>query len=95
MLALRRTVQERLSWRFVTSGSFFQRASGLLDTAVTQAGAAYRLDLLTQETARSIRPAEVVVCLHDRVLHTQASVLHDQGIPVRPLGSGRRPRQPG
>jgi hypothetical protein len=72
-------VQERLSWRFVTSASFFQRASGLLDTAVTQAGAAYRLDMLTQETARSIRPTEVVVCLHDRLMHTHASVLHEQG----------------
>lgn len=79
VLALRRTVQERLSWRFVTSASFFQRASGLLDTAVAQTGVAYRIDLLTRETARSIRPTEAVVCLHDRVLHAHASVLHEQG----------------
>ena len=79
ILALRRTIQAGLSWRFVTSEHFFKRTSGMLDAAVVQGSLAYRLDLLTHETANSIRPTEVVICLHDQTIHTHASVLHEQG----------------
>jgi ATP-dependent DNA helicase RecQ len=80
VLALRRTMHSGLTWRFVTSKQFFERANGLLDAAVVQGSLAYRLDLLTHETARSIRPADVVICLHDKNIHSHASVLHEQGV---------------
>ena len=79
VMALRRTMQERLSWRFVTGESFHTRAKVLLELAVAHGDIAYRLDLLTGETARSARPNEVVVCLHDRIIHPQAVLLHARG----------------
>ena len=79
VMALRRTMQERLSWRFVTGEQFQGRAKVLLELAVAHSDVAYRLDVLTGETARSAHPDEVVVCLHDRVLHPQAALLHARG----------------
>ena len=80
ILALRRTLRANLSRRLVASEHFFKRASAMLDAAVVQDSLAYRLDLLTHETARSVRPEELVICLHDQVIHPNASILHDHGL---------------
>jgi ATP-dependent DNA helicase RecQ len=79
VMALRRVMQERLSWRFIVGDNFHSRARFLLELAVAQGDVAYRLDVLMQETVMSIRPNEVVVCLHDRVIHPHAALLHDRG----------------
>jgi ATP-dependent DNA helicase RecQ len=79
VMALRRVMQERLSWRFFTGGHFHSRAKVLLESAVAHGDVAYRLDLLAGEAARSVHSNEVVVCLHDRVIQPQAALLHSRG----------------
>jgi ATP-dependent DNA helicase RecQ len=80
ILALRRTMQAGLSWRFVTSEHFYKHVNRLLDAAVIQGNLAYRLDLLTHDTASSVRPTEIVICLHDQTIATRAPLLHEKGV---------------
>lgn len=79
ILALRRVMQTGLSWRFVTSDQFYKRVNRLLDSAVVQGNLPYRIDLLTNDTAGSIRSNEIIICLHDRKIATNASLLNERG----------------
>lgn len=80
VMALRRVLREGLACRFVTSERFHDKARGLLDKAGAQGESPYRLDLLTGDTAHSVRSEEVVVCLHHQAIHPHAAMLHARGL---------------
>jgi hypothetical protein len=79
ILALRRVIQAGLSTRFITSERFFKRIKGLLESAVVNGNLPYRIDFLTNETTSSIRADEIVICIHDRSITSNASLLHERG----------------
>jgi ATP-dependent DNA helicase RecQ len=79
VLALRTVMQSGLSLRIITSDHFFKRVNGLVDRAVVQRNLPYRIDLLNNDTVSSIRSNEIVICVHDRKISTNASVLHESG----------------
>ena len=79
VLALRRVMQVGLARRFVVGELFYDRCRTLLERAGAQSDSLYRLDLLTENSANSVQPQEVVVCLHDQVLHPRAQILHTRG----------------
>jgi ATP-dependent DNA helicase RecQ len=79
ILALRRVIQAGLSTRFITSERFFKRVKGLLESAVVNGNLPYRIDFLTNETTSSIRADEIVICIHDRSITSNASLLHERG----------------
>ena len=79
ILALRSVMQSGLSLRIITSDHFFKRVNGLVDLAVVQRNLPYRIDLLNNDTVSSIRTNEIVICLHDRKITTNASLLHESG----------------
>jgi ATP-dependent DNA helicase RecQ len=79
VLALRRVMLVGLARRFAVGEIFYDRCRSLLERAGAQSDSPYRLDLLTQNAANSVRPQEVVVCLHDQVLHPHADILHTRG----------------
>lgn len=79
VLALRRVMQERLVFRFVTGERFHEKVRRLLERACNLGNISYRLDLLTGDTSMSVRPDELVVCLHERAIHPQAGLLHTHG----------------
>ena len=72
-------MQSGLSLRIITSDHFFKRVNGLVDLAVVQRNLPYRIDLLNNDTVSSIRTNEIVICLHDRKITTNASLLHESG----------------
>ena len=80
ILALRRVLQTGLCMRFVTNEHFFKRVNALLDSSVVQGNFPYRVDLLTNDTVSSIRSNEIVICLHDRKIASNAALLHEKGI---------------
>ncbi|CAN7508174.1 protein DpdF [Cupriavidus necator] len=79
LLALRRVMSEGLCWRFLTGEHFYDTARRMLERACGQAGTPYRLDLLTGDSAASIRPEEIVICLHAQVIDPQSPLLHTRG----------------
>jgi ATP-dependent DNA helicase RecQ len=79
ILALRRVIQAGLCARFVTNDQFLERVNALLDSSVPQGNFPYRVDQLTNDIVNSIRSNEIVICLHDRKIGTNASLLHERG----------------
>jgi ATP-dependent DNA helicase RecQ len=79
VLALRRVMQERLACRFVTGERFHEKVRSLMERACNLGNISYRLDLLTGDASMSVRPDELVVCLHERVIHPQSDLLHAHG----------------
>lgn len=79
VMALRRVMQERLACRFVTGERFHDSVRGLLERACNLGDISYRLDLLTGDTSMSVRPDELVVCLHEHAIHPQSGLLHAHG----------------
>ncbi|WP_434718130.1 helicase-related protein [Paraburkholderia sp. A1BS-2L] len=79
LLALRRVMSEGLCWRFFTSECFFDTAKRMVERACGQVGTPYRLDLLTGDSAASIRPEEIVICLHAQIIDAQSPRLHSRG----------------
>jgi ATP-dependent DNA helicase RecQ len=80
ILALRRVLQTGLCMRFVTNDHFLKRVNALLDLSVVQGNFPYRVDQLNNDTVSSIRSNEIVICLHDRKIATNASLLHEKGV---------------
>jgi ATP-dependent DNA helicase RecQ len=79
ILALRRTLQEGLVSRFFATTSFAFRVKGLLEKAASLSNTPYRLDRLDAGTVQAVRSDEAVICLHDKVLSGQATLLHSHG----------------
>jgi ATP-dependent DNA helicase RecQ len=79
ILALRRVMQTGLSLRIITNEHFFNRVNGLVNSTVGQRNLPYRIDLLKNDTVSSIRANEIVICIHDRKISTNAALLHERG----------------